>query len=200
MKNIKVVALSALMTTVVLISACSSKPASVDLDRVLDVTANTLETFESRAKSDYGFDSETNDSNTDIAMQDFVKELQTNLNQANPKIHADTIGVNLADDGSIHGYNDMNNNGTKDSGEIELFKVEIDSEKNRLIASSENYVRDHRFSGTGLLAGFLLGNMLGRQRSAGINPKSLSSKTAMSSSAYKSARSRSGSGSHSRGK
>jgi len=200
MRILRVAALSAIMTTAVLITACSSKPASVDLDRVLDVTASTLETFETRAQSDYGFETDADYTKTDVAMQDFVKQLQTNLNRANPQIHADPIGVNLADDGSIHGYNDANNNGSKDSDEVELFKVEIDSEKNRLIASSENYVRDHRFSGTGLLAGFLLGNLLGRQRNAGINPKSLSSKTAMSRSSYKSAKSRSGSGSHSRGK
>jgi len=200
MRILRVAALSAIMTATILITGCSSKPASLDLDRVLDVTASTLETFESRAQSDYGYETDADYTKTDVAMQDFIKQLRTNLNRANPQIHADPIGVNLADDGSIHGYNDANNNGSKDSDEVELFKVEIDSEKNRLIASSENYVRDHRFSGTGLLAGFLLGNLLGRQRNAGINPKSLSSKTAMSRSSYKSARSRSGSGSHSRGK
>jgi len=200
MRNLKTAALSALCTTVLLLSACSSSTPSVDLDRVLDVTASTLDRFEVRAKSDYGYDTETDDTKTDVAMQDFVKELQSDLNQANPKIHPETIGVTLNSDGSINGYNDANSNGMKDSGEKDLFKVEIDSEKNRLIASTEGYVRDHRFSGTGLLAGLLIGNMLGRQRRAGINPKSLSSKTAMSRSSYKSARSRSGSGSHSRGK
>ena len=209
MKSIKLASLSALLTTTVLLSACSSRTASVDLDRVLDVTSQTLTSFEQeQAYNNYTENSELNADGTPVvkttmneeSIKEFGKQLERNLNRAAPQIHPETIGVNMSEDGSIQGYNDKNNNGMKDSGEKELFKIEVDGEKQRLLASSGEYVRDHGFSGSGLLTGLLIGNMLSRQRGAGIRPSSLSSKRAVSKSAYKSARTRSGSGSHSRGK
>jgi len=205
MKSLKIASLSALLTATCLLSACSPRTASVDLDRVLEVTSQTLTTFEQeQAYNSYGTENAVQDNEKpvmdDAAMQAFGKALEKNLNRAAPQIHPEIIGVNVAEDGSIQGYNDKNNNGEKDNGEKELFKIEVDGEKQRLLASSGEHVRDHGFSGSGLLAGLLIGNMLSRQRAAGISPSSLSSKRAVSKSAYKSARTRSGSGSHSRGK
>ena len=204
MKSIKIASLSALLTATCLLSACSPRTASVDLDRVLDVTSQTLTTFEQeQAYNNYDENSElaANESSMNPeAMQEFGKQLERNLNRAAPQIHPEAIGVNMSEDGSVQGYNDKNNNGMKDSGEKELFKIEVDGEKQRLLASSGEHVRDHGFSGSGLLTGLLIGNLLSRQRGAGISPSSLSSKRTVSKSAYKSARTRSGSGSHSRGK
>ncbi len=190
MNKFKLSSLSLLLAGTTLLTACSNPPESVDLDRVLDVTAASLDRFENGTEK-------TSDA---AAMDRFAKTLQTDMNQANPKIHSQPIGIALKEDGSIQGYNDENANSIKDSGEIELFKVEIDSEKNRLLASSGEDVRDHRFSGTSLMAGLLIGHLLSRQRGAGVNPKSLSNKQAMSKTSYSNARSRSGSGSHSSGK
>lgn len=209
MNSTKIATLSAIFTATFLLSACSSRTASVDLDRVLDVTSQTLTTFEQeQAYNNYTEDSELNADGTPIvktamneeSMKEFGKQLERNLNSATPQIHKEAIGVNVNEDGSIQGYNDKNNNGIKDSGEKELFKIEVDGEKQRLLASSGEYVRDSGFSGSGLLTGLLIGNLLSRQRGAGIRPSSLSSKRTVSKSAYKSARTRSGSGSHSRGK
>lgn len=190
MLKIKTLLAGVVLSGSILISACSESVDSADLDRVLDVTADTLYQFE-----------QSGPSADDSAVDAFAKELQTNMRTANPHVHKGPLGVEAKADGSFVGYYDKNDNMQRDSGEKDLFKVEIDSEKQRLIATDTNgYVRDHRFSGTGFLAGMLVGHLLSRQRAAGVNPKSLSNKQAMSKSQYKSARSRSKSGSHTRGK
>jgi len=157
-----------------------------DLDQVLNVASNTLDTFES-----------STDVNKDNAMDKFAGSYAQNLNTSQPAISSSAVGIVSNTDGSFDAFADANNNSIKDSGEQDLFNLEIDSENNRLIASDETAVRDSHFSGTGLLAGMLIGSMLSRQRAAGKNP---ASKKATSKSAYKSARSRAGSGSHSSGK
>lgn len=190
MLKLKTLFASAVMSGALLLSACSEKVAHADLDRVLDVTADTLYTFE-----------QSNDAQNDSAIDQFATVLQANMRGANPKVHPGPIGVDAKTDGSFAGYYDKNDNMKRDSGEKDLFTVEIDSEKQRLIATDVNgYVRDHSFSGTGLLTGLLIGHLLSRQRAAGVNPRNLSNKKAMSSSQYKSARTRSKSGSHTRGK
>jgi ElaB/YqjD/DUF883 family membrane-anchored ribosome-binding protein len=173
------------------ITGCSESVPGADLDRVLDITADSL----------YEFENNSTAAQDDTAINTFADTLESRFNSANPVVHQGPIGVEAKDDGSLRGYHDKNANSEWESGESDLFTVEIDAEKQRLIATdTNNTVRDHSFSGTGLLAGLLIGNMLSRQRAAGVNSKSLSSKTATSKSAYQSARSRSGSGSHSSGK
>lgn len=189
MKNLKQAAYSLIFATAWLLVGCSSgTTVQVDLDKVLDVTANTMD----RMEQESGMADEEN------AMARFAKALQIDINSVEPRLHPDTIGIELQEDGSIKGYNDANSNIIKDSDEAELFKIEIDAETNRLIASSGEAVRDHRFSGTGLIAGMLIGHMLTRQRGAGIKPGALSGKTTTANTTT--ARSRSGSGSHSSGK
>jgi len=157
-----------------------------DLDQVLNVAVGSLDSMEGKENI-----------TKENAMDTFASSYAQELNASQPAIHAGAIGVATNTDGSFDGFADDNNNAVKDSGEKELFNLEVDSENNRLIASDETYTRDHGFSGTGLIAGMLIGSMLSRQRAAGKNP---ASRKATSKSAYKSARSRAGSGSHSRGK
>jgi hypothetical protein len=189
MKKILLGALTALVV------ACSSGPSSVaDLDRVLDITVDTLKKFETSVFN-------TKD---EKAMQAFARELQLNMNISYPKPANKPVGIELAKDGSIKGYADENNNSTRDGGEEDLFKIQIDSEKQRIIASDQQHTRDFGISGMGLLAGFLMGSLLNRQRAAGVKPSSISQQKATPKSdyrkAYSSARSRAGSGSHSSGK
>ena len=157
-----------------------------DLDQVLNVASGTLDSFENRE-----------DVNKENVMDKFAGSYMQNLNSSQPALNNGAIGVESKADGSFSAYNDSNNNMTKDEGEKDLFKLEIDSENNRLVASDETAVRDSHFSGTGLLMGMLIGSMLGRQRASGTNP---AKKKATPKSTYKSARSRAGSGSHSKGK
>jgi len=191
MKKVKLAMAGLSMVGTLLIVGCSSSVSAPDLDRVLDVTADTL----------YSFEGSASNANDESAITAFASTLQSNMNAANPKVHADPVGIEMKQDGSILGYQDVNMNSTKDADEKDLFTVEIDSENNRLIATDTTGTsRDHRFSGTGLLAGFILGSLLNRQTAAGINKSALSNKKVTSRSAYQSARSRAGSGSHSSGK
>lgn len=187
MGSFRKVMLGMVAGSVALLVGCSNSVEPVDLDRVLDVTASTID----RLSTD------TSITDENVMLQKLASELQNDLNAANPAIHQQQLGVNLHEDGSLHGYNDEDQNGEKNGSEQGLFKIEVDAENNRLIASNEGYVRDHRFSGAGLLAGMLIGSMLSRQRAAGVNSKALASKQ---TSSYQNARTRSGSGSHSKGK
>jgi len=180
-----------LASSLFLLNGCSESVPSADLDRVLDITQDTL----------YRFENSPNNTQDERALAGFATELEQNFNTATPPAHPSPIGINLLDDGSLEGYMDKSGNRQKEGEEPRLFLVEIDAEQERLIATDANEtIRESHFSGTGLLAGYLIGSMLGRQRSAGVNSKSLSGKKAVSKAAYSSARSRAGSGSHSSGK
>lgn len=169
---------------------------SVDLDRVLRIMSTSLTAFEQQGQS-----------NDQQAMEAFAKQFSSDLNTSNPKVHPQNIVVIANNDGSFSGYNDKNDNNSKDSGERKLFSIEIDSENNRLLASEGQRVREHR-AGSGLLTGLLIGSMLSRQRTAGVNTNNIRNKTATprqtssrsQRSNTNSARSRSRSGSYSRGK
>ena len=188
--KVKTLLASSVLMGTILLSACSESVANADLDRVLDVTADTLYQFEQNNRAVDG-----------TAVEEFASKLQSNLRRAQPPVHPGPVGLVANSDGSFSGYYDKNDNQQRDSGEKDLFKVEVDSEKQRLIASDANgYVRDHSFSGSGLLAGMLIGHLLSRQSAAGVNRSSLSNKQAMTKSQYSSARTRSSSGSHARGK
>lgn len=88
-----------------------------------------------------------------------------------------------------------------DQNEDALFLIEVDGENSRVIATSRSgAVNDHHFSGTSLLAGYLIGSMLSRQSAAGVNKSALANKQPVTAKAAASARARAGSGSHSSGK
>lgn len=164
----------------------------IDLNKVLDVTVETLYQFndatEAQAESDR---------NADAAFIGFAEALEVNYNAAEPVIYAERISVQPNADSSLMAYVEKNGNAEYDSGSEEaLFLIEIDGENARIIASSRSgAINDHRFSGTGLLAGYLVGSMLTRQRAAGASPAHKTTRTAAQA-----ARARAGSGSHSRGK
>lgn len=160
--------------------------AHADLDQALNVAAGSLNTFENSA----GVTEEN-------AMDKFATNYARDLNSSQPPLIPGTIGVEAQPDGSFKAFSDTNNNAIKDADEKEVFDLEVDKENNRLLASDETAVRESGFSGSGLLMGMLIGNMLSRQRVSGANP---AARKATPRSAYRSARSRAGSGSHSRGK
>jgi hypothetical protein len=164
------------------------------LNAVLDVTVDTIyafqETLDSRSQ-------ETLDA--DSTFIEFSQVLQTKYNEANPALHEGPIGVAPRNDASLMAYQDLNSNNEVEESEPLLFLVEIDGERSRVIASSNSgAINDHHFSGTGLLAGYLLGSMLNRQRMAGVTSDSLARKQPIS--ARDAAKARAGSGSHSKGK
>lgn len=166
----------------------------IDLNAVLDVTVDTIYAFQ---ESLDGQDQDTlNPDNTFIS---FTEELQKQYNAAEPKLYDGAIGVSPQTDASVLAFDDANNSGEFEENESALFLVEIDGERSRVIASSRSgAVNDHHFSGSGLLAGYLIGSMLNRQRAAGVTSSSLANKKPVTAQAA--ARARAGSGSHAKGK
>ena len=163
----------------------TSGASTAQLDQALGIASNTFNEFENTP--------EVNESNV---MDKFTAKYNENLNAAQPPMNANPIGIIPQADGALLSFDDTNSNGVQDPGEKDLFKMEVDGEGNRLIASTEGEARESGFSGSGLLMGMLIGNMMSRQRTTGTNPAARKA-TAKGSP---SARSRSGSGSHSRGK
>lgn len=173
-------------------SDTTSVEEEIDLNVVLDITLDSIYKFEDTLTGEVNLDS-------DNAFVDFAKVLQTDYNAAQPALYTTPIGVSPQADASLLAYADGNANSVKDEGEQAMFMIEVDGENSRIIASSRTgAVNDHHFSGTSLLAGYLLGSMLSRQRAAGVNSKSLANKKPVTAKAA--ARSRAGSGSHSKGK
>lgn len=165
----------------------------IDLNAVLDVTVDTIYAYEEKMNT-MGEEKP----NEDDAFLGFTEELETRYNAATPALYSKTIGLAPQNDASIMAFEDTNGNSEYEESEDLLFMVEIDGENSRVIASSRSgAVNEHRFSGTSLLAGYLLGSMLSRQRSFG-NPAAVAGKKPVTARAA--ARARSGSGSHSRGK
>lgn len=164
----------------------------LDLNQVLDITVDTIYAFEENNPS---LDV-SQEGNEDAAFLKFGEDLEANYNAASPAIYQESITVAPQEDASLIAFVDSDANGAFDSGEKGLYMIEIDGENSRVIATSgSGAVHDSRISGTGLLTGMLIGSMLSRQRASGANPASKKTQTAKQA-----ARSRAGSGSHSRGK
>jgi hypothetical protein len=187
--------MAAVLGGVYLYSSNNSSPSfveeEIDLNLALDITVDTLHSY-----SDSLGDQKPEG---DAAFLGFAETLGTNYNLAQPPLYKEQIGVSPQADASLMAFSDTNMNRTWEDGEAILFKIEIDGEQSRIIASSNSgAVNEHHFSGTSLLAGYLIGSMMSRQRGAGVTSKQLASKKPISSQAA--ARTRSGSGSHSTGK
>jgi hypothetical protein len=182
-----------------LLGSCTQKAPGVDLDRVMKITTQSMQRYE---QTNLNAVKGTMD---DLAMAQFSRDLADDLRMAQPPLYASPIGIVVAKDGSIQGYNDKNGNYVRETGEGDLFKIEIDSQNNRIIASNDGVVREQGMGmGTGLMMGMLMGSMLSRQSAAGIRPGAFSNKRATpkprARSSFGSARSRAGSGSFSSGK
>lgn len=137
--------------------------------------------------------------NADDTFFEFAAVLQDDLNAKQPALYKTQMAVSPQKDASLLAYEDPNGNNIMDEGEKALFLIEIDGDNSRIIASNRSgAVNEHHFSGTSLLTGYLIGSMLSRQRGAGVSSKSLASKKPVTAKAA--ARSRAGSGSHSKGK
>lgn len=202
MQFIKVMSLSALL---VVIAACSGEPEVelIDLDKVLDVTMNTMDQVKTETAAPIA-GQPVDEATKQKQLDEFNTLFTQNLNNA--KIYSQPLATEVKRDGSFEGFVDANQDLKQDSGEKKLFTVEVDSERNRLIATDtqEGYRRDHGFSMGGLATGLLIGHLLSRQSAAGIQPSKFAnaqmSPKGYHSSAVSSAKARAGSGSFKSGK
>lgn len=147
-------------------SGGGSKPSGeiVDLDLVLD---SFISTADSIAPEEQATETES-----DASILNFIESYTQQLNTA-PLMADKTIGVYYGDEGSFLGFDDSNANGSKDSNEENIFSVEVDEPRSRLIATDllNSYHRDYGYRpGTGFLAGALVSRMLFSQNRAGISP------------------------------
>jgi len=166
----------------------------IDLNIVLDATLDTLHIYQDTLNTQ-----DQDQLDADRAFLGFSDALEMAYNNVQPPLYALPIAVSPQADSSLLAYEDKNANREQDQDEASLFLIEIDGENSRIIASSGNgAVNEHHFSGSGLLAGYLIGSMLTRQRGAGVSSKQLASKKPVTAKAA--AKSRAGSGSHSKGK
>jgi len=172
--------------------------SDVDLKRALDITLSTIKDVDAKSSK---FKADPNAG--DIMFGLLADELSKSYSAATPKLDKKTsgmIGVARGRDGSLMAFQDKNKNGQwdQDSGnEGAIFMIEIDGQNSRIIATSRiGEVNQAGFSGSGLLAGMLIGNMLNRQSSAG-KTQAVSNKKPVTA---QQARSRAGSGSYRRGK
>ena len=167
-------------------SGCSSQQKEViDLDKVLTVMQSTLDQLNQTTPIQEEVNPDVAEANSFLPIppeqqneghtQTFVQTFETNLNNAG--ISKNKIGAVMAKDGSVEGYLDYNKNGTQDINEKTAFKIEIDAERNRLIATDtqNKYRRSRGYSfAQGMFAGYLLRSMFGRQRGMGIMPSKFS--------------------------
>ncbi len=187
MQSLKIILIAFVLLTVVasFLAPSGNSETTAQLDRVLGVASETINDFEN-----------TPDVNKDNAMDKFALKYNDSLNNAEPPIHENTLGTKARENGSLLSFDDKNANGVQDEGEESLFMMEVDAENNQLIATNREESRQSGFSGSGLLMGYMIGSMLSRQRATGTNPAARRA----TAKGTPSARSRSRSGSHSRGK
>ncbi|MFK7742913.1 MAG: hypothetical protein AB8H80_21555 [Planctomycetota bacterium] len=171
-------------------SGCSTRSRRIeiiDLDKVLDVFSETLK---SPIDGNTPADASPGASQTTLApgsevtalgadqekpelTEKFLTQFGTALNNA--KLMSTPIWARMDGNGSILGYSDYDGSRTKGGSDRDLFRIEIDPDSGRIIATDmqrSNYRRDHHYhgyhhgygyhGGGGFFMGYMLGSMRGR--------------------------------------
>ncbi|WP_282119451.1 hypothetical protein [Ruegeria atlantica] len=126
---------------------------------------------------------------SDDQVEEFTEYL-TQIMNSEPRFYDEPLGLEILSDAKFSGYADANANGARDSDEGEIFTIEIDEANRRLIATdTTGESAGLRFSGAGFLAGALIGNLLSRQRSAGISASSFNNRNVTPRASYSAPRS-----------
>lgn len=184
-----------------LVCGCSTVAVDVvDLNKVLDLFAESLSELDgdkaANVNAEGGDDTDSKAVVGIEVVQDedksktdsFIKLFRTKLNAAN--LVSTPIGVKIEESGVINGFADSDNNNAMGAGEKSLFKIEIDEERNRVVATDNGgHYRDHRYRGRrGIMTGYLLGRMMSRNRGyysgSRASAKPDYSKTKMSAKSY----------------
>jgi hypothetical protein len=141
----------------------ASGTAPVNIQEVLERTVKTLVSFDAYLRRyDY--------KHVDQAMFDqFGRTIQHDLNAA-PRFHPTKIVTLIQQDASIMGYGDVNDNGRVEAGEPKLFKIELDTDNDRVIITSaaHGHATGRTMGRSGFFTGVMVGSLMNRQSSAGI--------------------------------
>lgn len=151
----------------------------VDLNKVLDALAVVLDesSLPDAAPVNVNVSGDDGQTGTGASLaaipptqQDPAKEaafLQKYANKLNEvKAMSSPVGVSFTAGGEIVGFQDPNGNNIQDMGETKEFTVTIDTENSRLVASDNNgHHRPYGFRPGGMMMGYMLGSMMGRQNS-----------------------------------
>lgn len=152
---------------------------TTDMGQVLDRTEFALNEFEGNLQQNQI---------TEVSagqVDEFAAYLGEVLN-AEPRFFATDMGVGVQSDAKFLGFDDTNSNGVQDTEEANLFTIEIDEANNRLIGTDvAGNETGMRFSGSGFLTGMLIGNLLSRQRSAGVSAASFNNRSVAPRSSYR---------------
>ena len=156
----------AVLLMVATVGCGSTNVEVVDLNKVLDVFGDTLTELDGKHSDKGEAEVEVVDEASEKAefQKEFVDLYTTNLNKA--KLVSGSIGVVMAPSGDIEGFKDKNSDMKKDAGEKKLFSIQIDEENSRVVATDDTYYRDHSYNRrSGFFTGYLIGSMMGRNRS-----------------------------------
>ena len=209
MKNWLAITAALALMTISVGCGSSANVEVIDLNTVLDVMVQTMDQL-AETPVENATEGENPEDVVAVAESDnaevthtFLTTYAKNLNDA--KVMSKPVGVSMRADGAIEGFTDADGDGAMGTSDKQLFTVEIDQERSRLIATDtqNSYHRDHgfRISPGGLFMGYMLGSMLHRQRASGIAPSRFSnmkmSPSNYHSSAVSKARARSSGGSRS---
>lgn len=180
MNFLKAVTLVALM---VLFTGCESSTnvEVIDLNKVLDIFQATLDELDGNDKEAVAADEiavanaegeeapaaekqiDAKPGDDQQKMDQFKTLFVKKLNEA--KLISTSIGVNMAQNGAIEGFGDSNSNNVKDGLEKQLFTIQIDEERQRVIASDgDGHHRDHHYRPRfGFFTGYMFARMFSGQ-------------------------------------
>ncbi|MBM4328377.1 MAG: hypothetical protein FJ118_14580 [Deltaproteobacteria bacterium] len=183
--------LVALILVVTVVGCGPSKPKveRIDLDKVISIMMETLKGMDkevaapgaavgSAEKAGEAKDKEGKKLAPITGMDAekeklFLTRFAENLNKAHLK--STPIGVAMLDNGAVEGFDDPNENMKRDGSEKVIFRIHIDKQRDRVIASDPNqgYHRDHSLSTGlgGLMMGYMIGRMLNRQSASGFDTR-----------------------------
>ncbi len=173
----------AAVVSAALLAGCSAAaPKGPDLGSVLDRTVMALEFAEQE------FEKPEAQTEAEMKVNEFTGLMHQAMN-LDPRFYEKPIGVKLREDAAFVGYSDLNGNNVQDAGDTDIFTVELDAERNRIIATDiASGEGTFRVSGTGLLAGYIAGRLLSRQRGAGVKPGAFANRNVKSSADYRKSR------------
>lgn len=183
LNNIKTVAIVGVLGYLGYTMFLQDNAQTADLGQVLDRTDYAISGYQG-----YLADRQVTEV-SDGEVEEF-RTLLTEVLNAEPRFYDERLGLEIQQDAKFLGFADKNGNGTQDSGEGDVFTVEIDEANNRLIATDmAGNSSGLRFSGAGFLAGALIGNLINRQRGAGIKANSFNNRSVTPRSSYTAPRS-----------